>query len=103
VDEEVTLPAAVDLTAYRIAQEALTNAVKHAPGGRVDVDVRYLDGVLEVEVRNDVHHKPKPENGSGTGLLNMRERAGAVGGTLTAGPAGAGWLVHAELPVGGPA
>ncbi|MEA5365966.1 histidine kinase [Amycolatopsis sp., V23-08] len=103
VDEEVALPAAVDLTAYRIAQEALTNAVKHAPGGRVDVDVRYLDGVLEVEVRNDVHHKPKPDNGSGTGLLNMRERAGAVGGTLTAGPAGAGWLVRAELPVGGPA
>ncbi|MFG1647064.1 sensor histidine kinase [Amycolatopsis sp. NPDC049252] len=103
VDEEVALPAAVDLTAYRIAQEALTNAVKHAPGGRVDVDVRYLDGVLEVEVRNDVQHEPEPDNGSGTGLLNMRERAGAVGGTLTAGPAGAGWLVRAELPVGGPA
>ncbi|MFJ1764398.1 sensor histidine kinase [Amycolatopsis sp. NPDC088138] len=101
VDEEVALPAAVDLTAYRIAQEALTNAVKHAPGGHVDVDVRYLDGVLEVEVRNDVQHEPKPDNGSGTGLLNMRERAGAVGGTLTAGPAGAGWLVRAELPVGG--
>jgi signal transduction histidine kinase len=100
--DEVPLPTAVDLTAYRIAQEALTNAVKHAPGGRVDVDLRYLDGVLAVEVRNDVHHRhAPPADGSGTGLLNMRERADAVGGTLTAGPAGGGWLVRAELPVGG--
>jgi signal transduction histidine kinase len=100
--DEVPLPTAVDLTAYRIAQEALTNAVKHAPGGRVDVDVRYLDGVLAVEVRNDVHHRhAPPADGSGTGLLNMRERADAVGGTLTAGPAEGGWLVRAELPVGG--
>ncbi|MEV6621824.1 histidine kinase [Amycolatopsis sp. NPDC051106] len=100
--DEVPLPTAVDLTAYRIAQEALTNAVKHAPGGRVDVDLRYVDGVLAVEVRNDVHHRhAPPADGSGTGLLNMRERADAVGGTLTAGPAGGGWLVRAELPVGG--
>jgi signal transduction histidine kinase len=100
--DEVPLPAAVDLTAYRIAQEALTNAVKHAPGGQVDVDVRYLDGVLAVEVRNDVQHRHAgSEDSSGTGLLNMRERADAVGGTLTAGPAGGGWLVRAELPVGG--
>ena len=100
--DEVPLPTAVDLTAYRIAQEALTNAVKHAPGGRVDVDLRYLDGVLAVEVRNDVHHRhAPPADGSGTGLLNMRERADAVGGTLTAGPAEGGWLVRAELPVGG--
>jgi signal transduction histidine kinase len=100
VDEQVALPAAVDLTAYRIAQEALTNAVKHSPGGRVDVDVRYLDGVLAVEVRNDVHH-PRRDPADGAGLLNMRERADAVGGKLTAGPADGGWLVRAELPVGG--
>ncbi|MEV6877314.1 histidine kinase [Amycolatopsis sp. NPDC051128] len=100
VDAGVALPAAVDLTAYRIAQEALTNAVKHAPGGQVDVDVRYLDGVLAVEVRNDVHHPPR-DPADGAGLLNMRERADAVGGRLTAGPAGDGWLVRAELPVGG--
>ncbi|MEV4057671.1 histidine kinase [Amycolatopsis sp. NPDC049688] len=98
VDAE--LPAAVDLTAYRIAQEALTNAVKHAPGGRVDVAVHCLDGVLAVEVRNDVRG-PLPAAGAGTGLLNMRERADAVGGELTAGPSGDGWLVRAELPVGG--
>ncbi|RSD08536.1 sensor histidine kinase [Amycolatopsis eburnea] len=98
VDTAVPLPAAVDLTAYRITQEALTNAVKHAPGGKVDVDVCYLDGVLAVEVRNDAYH-PKEDDGAGTGLLNMRERADAVGGKLTAGPEGEGWLVRAELPV----
>ncbi|WP_086845406.1 sensor histidine kinase [Amycolatopsis kentuckyensis] len=101
VDSRAPLPAAVDLTAYRIAQEALTNAVKHAPGGRVDVAVHCLDGVLAVEVRNDVR-TPLPPAGGGTGLLNMRERADAVGGELTAGPTGNGWLVRAELPVGGP-
>ena len=101
VDEGLALPAAVDLTAYRIAQEALTNAVKHAPGGHVDVDIRWLDGVLEVEVANDVHPHAPAAGGTGTGLLNMRERADAVGGTLTAGPDGAGWLVRAELPVEG--
>lgn len=92
------LPAAVDLTAYRITQEALTNAVKHAPGGRVAVDIRVREGVLAVEVRNDVR-RPHRADGAGTGLLNMRERAAAVGGELTAGPAGEGWLVRAELPV----
>ncbi|MFJ7216874.1 sensor histidine kinase [Amycolatopsis sp. NPDC098790] len=99
VDKKIPLPTAVDLTAYRIAQEALTNAVKHAPGGQVDVDIRHFDGILEVQVRNDVHHPPTATEGSGTGLLNMRERADAVGGKLTAGPSGDGWLVRAELPV----
>ncbi|MCR6486027.1 histidine kinase [Amycolatopsis sp. OK19-0408] len=100
VDGWESIPTAVDLTAYRIAQEALTNVAKHAPGGHVDLDVRYLDGFLEVEVRNDVQpHPVTPAEGSGTGLLNMRERADAVGGTVTAGPAGEGWLVRAELPV----
>jgi signal transduction histidine kinase len=98
----VPLPTAVDLTAYRIAQEALTNAVKHAPGGRVDLDFRWLDGTLEVEIRNDVFHPPGDAATTGTGLLNMRERADAVGGTLTAGPADDGWRVHAELPVSEP-
>jgi signal transduction histidine kinase len=95
---DVVLPAAVDLTAYRIAQEALTNAAKHAPGGRVDVDVCFVDQVLQVEIRNDVFHADT-EPADGAGLLNMRERADAVGGTLTAGPADGGWLVRADLPV----
>ena len=99
--DDLALPAAVDLTAYRIAQEALTNAMKHAPGRRVGVDIRWLDGILTVEVENEVRHRPPATDGAGTGLLNMRERADALGGTLTAGPAGVGWLVRAELPAAG--
>ncbi|MEC3974703.1 sensor histidine kinase [Amycolatopsis sp. H20-H5] len=104
VDEhDGALPAAIDLTAYRIAQEALTNAVKHAPDSRVTVDIRRGDGILTVEVGNDLLARRLPRAGTstGTGLLNMRERASAVGGSLSAGPAGSGWLVRAELPLEG--
>jgi signal transduction histidine kinase len=93
------LPVAVDLTAYRIAQEALTNTMKHAPGGRVRVQISKLGGVLTVEVANDLGQAAPLVLGNGHGLLNMRARAGAVGGTLSAGPVGTGWLVRAELPV----
>jgi signal transduction histidine kinase len=102
LDETRTLPAAVDLTAYRIAQEALTNAVKHAPGTRATVDIRYADGILTVEVTNELTKpaaRPRPDNGMG--LLNMRERANALGGSLSAGPSEGAWRVHAVLPFGG--
>ncbi|MGK4597975.1 sensor histidine kinase [Amycolatopsis sp. w19] len=95
------LPAAVDLTAYRIAQEALTNAMKHAPGGRAVLDIRSSGGILTVEVRNDLQPGRPGDGGTGLGLLNMRERAAAVGGTFTAGPSGGRWLVRAELPLEG--
>lgn len=101
VDDSATLPAAVDLTAYRIAQEALTNTVKHAPGGRVLVDVRHSGGVVIVEVGNELRPHAPHATGAGHGLLNMRERASAVGGTLSAGQTGTRWLVRAELPVAG--
>jgi len=100
-DPSSPLPAAVDLTAYRIAQEALTNAVKHAPGGRAVLDIRSRGGILTVEVRNDLQPGRLDDGGTGLGLLNMRERAAAVGGTLAAGPSGGGWLVRAELPLEG--
>ncbi|MGW4401702.1 sensor histidine kinase [Amycolatopsis nivea] len=99
VDEE--LPTAVDLTAYRIAQESLTNAVKHAPGGRVTVRLRVADSTLTVEIGNELLGAPTRSDGGGHGLLSMRERAHAVGGTLRAGPSGPRWLVHAELPLAG--
>nr|WP_238607522.1 histidine kinase [Amycolatopsis sp. Poz14] len=99
VDEE--LPTAVDLTAYRIAQESLTNAVKHAPGGRVTVRLRVADSTLTVEIGNELLGAPTPSDSGGHGLLSMRERAHAVGGTLRAGPSGPRWLVHAELPLAG--
>lgn len=97
--EVSALPVAVDLTAYRIAQEALTNTMKHAPGGRVHIELTRRGGMLTVEVHNELPtERPEPD-GTGHGLLNMRARADAVGGTLSAGPVGTGWLVRAELPV----
>ncbi|HEY3710270.1 MAG TPA: histidine kinase [Amycolatopsis sp.] len=99
VDTGAELPAAVDLTAYRIAQEALTNAIKHAPGGRVLVQLRREGGLLTVEVGNELRATAARTGGTGHGLASMAERARAVGGTLSAGPSGSGWLVRAELPL----
>jgi signal transduction histidine kinase len=92
------LPAAVDLSAYRIVQEALTNVVKHAPGSRAEITVDREDSVLVIEVINEGVRNGRPA-GPGRGLLNMRERALAVGGVLEAGPSGRRWRVRAELPV----
>lgn len=100
------LPVAIDLTAYRIAQEALTNTMKHAPGGRVRIEIGRCGDKLTVQVHNDLRadQVAREPDGGGHGLLNMRARADAVGGTLSAGPVGGGWLVRAELPVAdGPA
>ena len=94
------LPAAVDLSAYRIVQEALTNVVKHARGSRADLIVDRSDELLVIEVINK-RPPASPAEGSGHGLLHMRERAEAVGGVLEAGPApDSRWRVRAELPVG---
>jgi signal transduction histidine kinase len=74
--------------------------MKHAPGGRVHIELSKHGGVLTVEVRNELTGQRHPEpDGTGHGLPNMRARADAVGGTLSAGPVGTGWLVRAELPV----
>ena len=79
---------------YRIVQEALTNASKHAPGSPVAVQVAIQNGQVDVSVDS----AGPPGQGFGLGVLSMRERAQAVGGTCTAGPGGRGWLVHACLP-----
>jgi signal transduction histidine kinase len=97
------LPPGVDLCAYRILQEALTNTRRHAPGAPVDVELDYGTDKLRLRVRD---HGPGPADGAGEGLglLGMRERAIMVGGTLTAGAAdGGGFAVDAELPVPVPA
>jgi len=92
------LPPGVDLTAYRIVQEALTNARKHAPGAAVDVSLRYELGALSLRVR-DYGPGPFNERGGGQGLRGMRERVAMVGGKLHAGPAdGGGFVVQAVLP-----
>jgi signal transduction histidine kinase len=88
------VPATTGTTAYRIVQEALTNASRHAPGAPVEVRVALLDDCVEVSVDST----GAPGSGTGMGLLNMKERAEAVGGTCSAGPGGHGWLVTASLP-----
>jgi signal transduction histidine kinase len=93
------LPAAVDLTAYRIVQEALTNARRHAPGANVEIDLRYEPTLLRIRVRDD---GPGPAaEANGHGLQGMRERAAMVGGMVRTGPAeGGGFVIEAELPRG---
>lgn len=99
---EAPLARELEQTAYRIVQEALTNAVKHAPGATLTVHVALRDDALEVDVCDDGGSRrgtDLDETGSGLGLTGMRERVSALGGTLTAGadPAG-GWRVSARLP-----
>jgi signal transduction histidine kinase len=98
-----SLDPGIEVTAYRIVQEALTNARRHAPGAAVDVELRYGDGDLALRVRDNGPGPTGPGSAaalSGHGLLGMRERAATVGGTLRTGPApGGGFLVEARLPV----
>jgi signal transduction histidine kinase len=98
-----SLPPGVDLSAYRIVQEALTNSLKHAPGARARVLLRYEPEALVLEVADDGPGPPADENGSGGhGLIGMRERAQLFGGELWTGPRpGGGFLVRARLPVDG--
>jgi signal transduction histidine kinase len=95
----VRVPPAVDLTAYRVAQEALTNARRHAPGAAVDIDIRFEADALQVFVRDD-GPGAGPDAAEGNGLIGMRERIELVGGTLETGPdERGGFAVHATLPV----
>jgi len=88
----------VELAAYRITQEALTNARRHALGAAVDVELHYTDRTLRLRIR-DNGPGPRTVSAGGHGMPGMRERAAAVGGRLRAGPAaGGGFLVEATLP-----
>ncbi|TDD05854.1 sensor histidine kinase [Nonomuraea deserti] len=111
----VELDPGVELAAYRIVQEALTNVRRHAPGAAVDVELDYGDEVVRLRVRDNGPGPPggeqpggqdgeqRGEQGGGQGghgLAGMRERAAAVGGELRTGPApGGGFLVEARLPL----
>jgi signal transduction histidine kinase len=107
--EPVALPEGVDLSAYRIVQEALSNAMRHAPGSQVRVEVAYRGDGLAIEVRNDavapvLVGSGTRDAGGGHGLVGMRERAAMLGGSLDAGPTeDGGFLVSAVLPVSSPA
>jgi signal transduction histidine kinase len=91
----------VSLALFRIAQESLTNATKHAPGAAAAVTVHFIPGAVTLQVRNerggDVA-SPVATSGGGYGLQGMRERVLLLGGTLEAGPTDDGWLVDATLP-----
>ncbi|HEY7198394.1 MAG TPA: sensor histidine kinase [Gaiellaceae bacterium] len=99
VGEERVLQPGVDLAAYRIVQEALTNVFTHGGGATARVAVRYEPRRIVVDVEDDGPGETATD-GLGHGLVGMRERAALYGGTLEAGPrAGGGFAVHASLPV----
>ena len=107
------LPAGLEVSAYRIAQEALTNTIKHAPGGRARLTVRYRPHTVELEVVDDGGGAAKgaesafgrqptdsdrQDRRSGLGLQGMRERVALYGGVFEAGPCPGGFRVLAAFP-----
>jgi signal transduction histidine kinase len=97
--QAIQLPAGVDLTAYRLVQEGLTNVVKHAQATRAEVLVNYGDGYLEVTVKDNGQGVGNGDGG-GHGLVGMRERVSVYGGDLDAGPQpGGGYRLRAKLPL----
>ncbi len=104
------LPPAVNVSAYRIVQEALTNVLKHAGPAHAEVTVGCTDSAVTIEVTDDGRGSPAPpavqgeaEVGGGQGLVGMRERVALFGGDLRAGPrAGGGFTVRARLPISEP-
>ncbi|MGC9541393.1 sensor histidine kinase [Streptomyces sp. UG1] len=105
------LPQGIDVTAYRIVQEALTNALRHGDGGKAEVTVRYADHALRVEVLNTgpsvltgtAPKRPRLREGTGRGLLGLRERVAVYGGDLDARRRlGGGYRVRARIPLDRP-
>jgi signal transduction histidine kinase len=96
--EVIELPPGVDLSAYRIVQEALTNALKHAGPARAHVSIRYAQGALQLEITDD--GRRLPDASGGHGLTGMRERVAVFGGRLESGrrPEG-GYALRAMLPL----
>jgi signal transduction histidine kinase len=96
-----TLPLTAQLTVYRVVQEAITNALKHAPEvTSVHVVLEWGSAALNVRISDDGTSGPARSGGSGLGLAGMRERLAVHGGELTAGPAArGGWAVQARLPL----
>ena len=96
------LPAALDLTAYRIVQEAITNALKHAHASRLDVRIAYQPDALELTIRDNGEGQSEAavRASTGHGLIGMRERVALFGGELEAGSSAVGgFTVHSKLPI----
>ena len=99
--EPVHLPAGIDLSAYRIVQEALTNVVKHAGAAAAEVVIRYGPRALELAIVDNGNGRAANRNGAGHGLIGMRERVALYDGTLEAGTQeGGGYALRARLPFG---
>jgi signal transduction histidine kinase len=101
--EQRPLPPTLEVSAYRVIQEALTNALKHSGGKTATVRVDYGAAMLEIEVSDEGKPSALPAKpGGGHGLMGMRERVGLHGGHLRVGgtPAG-GFVVHATFPLNG--
>lgn len=102
VGQPYAVPPLVGLNLYRIAQESLTNALKHAgPGTQVRVHLRFSENAIELEVSDDGRGRPgPPAKGAGLGLLGMRERAASLGGQFEAtARTGSGWVVRLTVPL----
>jgi signal transduction histidine kinase len=98
--DPVPLPPGLDLAAYRVVQESLTNVRKHAAGASARAELRYLDNGLNIRVEDDGQVPAGTAHGGGHGLVGMRERIALYGGVLRAGRGdGGGWTVEAWLPV----
>ncbi|MGN6377409.1 MAG: sensor histidine kinase [Gaiellales bacterium] len=98
--EQRELPAGLELSAYRIVQEALTNALKHARDARAHVSIHYRPQSIEIEVTDDGAGRADTSRNGGHGLVGMRERVALYGGRITAtGLPGGGFTVHVTLPV----
>ncbi len=101
-DIPASMPRGVDLTAYRIVQEGLTNVLKHSNPSCVQVTIRVLEQAVEIEVEDDGSPRPVPPGSHGHGLIGMRERVAVYGGELDAGPApGRGFRLKARIPFEG--
>jgi signal transduction histidine kinase len=99
--EPFSIPRGIDLSAYRIVQEGLTNALKHARASNADVTVRYAPDELRIEVRDD-GAGASASDGLGHGLVGIRERVKLYGGEMSAGAAdGGGFVLATRLPLGG--
>nr|WP_225953455.1 sensor histidine kinase [Kibdelosporangium phytohabitans] len=99
--EPRALPAEVDLAAYRIIQEALTNVTRHASARAVTVRIQYDDKDMRVRIDDDGHGAPGGGFDEGNGIRGMTERARSVGGELTVRGGATGTRVSARLPIGG--
>jgi signal transduction histidine kinase len=104
--QQAPLPPGVDLSAYRIVQEALTNTIKHAGPAKAEVILRYDTSALELEITDTgtgTGTGTAPGAiGTGHGLIGMHERTTLLGGDLVTGSRDGGYLVRARLPLGGP-